>query len=29
MQKDIDVLMPLYNLIEYSHNYSKLSGSLW
>ena len=21
--------MPLYNLIEYSNNYSKTSGSLW
>ena len=21
--------MPLYNLIEYSYNYSKTSGSLW
>ena len=21
--------MPMYNLIEYSHNYSKTSGSLW
>ena len=21
--------MPLYNLIEYSDNYSKISGSLW
>ena len=27
--KDIDVVMPLYNLIEYSSNYSKTSGSLW
>ena len=27
--KDIDVVMPMYNLIEYSHNYSKISGSLW
>ena len=27
--KDIDVVMPMYNLIEYSHNYSKTSGSLW
>ena len=25
----IDILMPLYNLIEYSDNYSKTSGSLW
>ena len=21
--------MPMYNLIEYSDNYSKISGSLW
>ena len=27
--KDIDVVMPLHNLIEYSDNYSKTSGSLW
>ena len=27
--KGIDSVMPLYNLIEYSHNYSKTSGSLW
>ena len=27
--KDIIVLMPVYNLIEYSDNYSKTSGSLW
>ena len=27
--KDIDVVMPVYNLIEYSDNYSKTSGSLW
>ena len=27
--KDIDVVMPIYNLIEYSDNYSKTSGSLW
>ena len=28
--KDIDdVVMPMYNLIEYSHSYSKTSGSLW
>ena len=25
----IDVVMPMYNLIEYSDNYSKRSGSLW
>ena len=27
--KDIDVMMPMYNLIEYSDNYSKTLGSLW
>ena len=29
--KDIDVvmLMPMYNLNEYSYNYLKTSGSLW
>ena len=27
--KDIDIVMPMYNLIEYSENYSKTSGSLW
>ena len=27
--KDIDVVMPMYNLIEYSDYYSKTSGSLW
>ena len=26
---DIDIAMPMYNLIEYSDNYSKRSGSLW
>ena len=26
---DIDIVMPMYNLIEYSDNYSKISGSLW
>ena len=26
--KDIDTVMPMYNLIEYSHNYAKTSGSL-
>ena len=24
---DIDVVMPMYNLIEYSDNYSKTSGN--
>ena len=27
--KDIDVVTPTYNLIEYSNNCSKTSGSLW
>ena len=27
--KDIDIVMPMYNLIEYSDNYSKTYGSLW
>ena len=27
--KDIDIVMPMYNLIEYSDNYSKTSGNLW
>ena len=27
--KDIDFVMPMCNLIEYSNNYSKTSGSLW
>ena len=26
---DIDIVMPMYNLIEYSDNYSKTCGSLW
>ena len=26
---DIDVVMPMYNLIEYSDNYAKTTGSLW
>ena len=26
---DIDIIMPMYNLIEYSDNYSKTSRSLW
>ena len=25
----IDIVMPMYNLIEYSNNYLKTSGSLW
>ena len=27
--QDIDIVMPMYNLIQYSDNYSKTSGSLW
>ena len=27
--KDLDVVMSMYNLIEYSDNYSKTSRSLW
>ena len=27
--QDIDIAMSMYNLIEYSDNYSKSSGSLW
>ena len=27
--KEVDIVMPMYNLIEYSDNYSKTSGSLW
>ena len=27
--KDIDIVMPMYNLIEYSDNYSKTFGILW
>ena len=27
--QDIDIVMPMYNLIEYSNNYPKTSGSLW
>ena len=26
---DIDIVMPMYNLIEYSDNYAKTTGSLW
>ena len=26
--KDIDIVMPMYNWIQYSYNYSKTSGSL-
>ena len=27
--RDIDIVMPMYNLIEYNDDYSKISGSLW
>ena len=27
--KDIDIVTPMYNLIEYSDSYAKTSGSLW
>ena len=27
--KDIDIVMPMYNLIEYGDNYAKTSESLW
>ena len=27
--EDVDIVMPMYILIEYSKNYSKPSGSLW
>ena len=27
--KDIDIVMHMYNLIEYSDNYTKITGSLW
>ena len=27
--KDIDIVMPMYNLIEYGDNYAKTTGSLW
>ena len=27
--RDIDIVMPNYNLIEYSDNYAKTSGGLW
>ena len=27
--QDIDIVMSMYNLIEYSNNYAKTSGSLW
>ena len=27
--KDIEIIIPMYNLIEYSDNYAKTTGSLW
>ena len=27
--EDLDSVMPMYNLIEYSSNYSETTGSLW
>ena len=27
--KDLDLVMPMYNLIEYSSNYSETAGSSW
>ena len=27
--KDIDIVMPLYNLLEYSDDYGKTSGTFW
>ena len=27
--EDLDIVMPIYNLIGYSKNYSKATGSLW
>ena len=27
--KDLNVVMPMYNLIEYRGNYSKTFGNLW
>ena len=27
--EDLDIVMPMYNLLEYSDNYSMKSGSLW
>ena len=28
-KEDLDVLMPMYNLLQYSKNYRKTRGSLW
>ena len=27
--EDIDIIMPMYNLLKYSSNYSMTAGSLW
>ena len=27
--EDIDIVMPMYNLTEYSDNYARTTGSLW
>ena len=27
--EDLDIVMPMYNLLEYSKNYLKTSASLW
>ena len=27
--EDLDVVMPMYNLLEYSKNYKEATGSLW
>ena len=27
--EDLDVVMPMYNLLEYNRNYRKTTGSLW
>ena len=29
MLKDLDLVMLMYNLLEYSSNYSDMTGSLW
>ena len=27
--EDLDIIMPIYNLLEYNNNYSMISWSLW
>ena len=27
--EDLDIIIPMYNLLEYSHNHSMASGTLW